>query len=64
MIADELVVVTITHEGYVKRMPIDIYKVQGRGGRGLTAANLRRGLYSIYLCSLYSFIYPILYGFR
>ncbi|MBW6514516.1 MAG: DNA gyrase subunit A, partial [Candidatus Syntrophosphaera sp.] len=41
LIADELVVVTITHDGYVKRIPIDTYRVQGRGGRGLTAANLK-----------------------
>jgi len=41
MIADELMVVTITHDGYVKRLPVDTYKVQGRGGKGLTGANLK-----------------------
>lgn len=41
MIADELMVVTITHDGYVKRLPIDTYKVQGRGGRGLTGSKLK-----------------------
>lgn len=58
MIADELVVVTITHEGYVKRMPIDIYKVQGRGGRGLTAANLREEdfIQYIFVASTHSYI--------
>ncbi len=41
MIADELMVVTITHDGYVKRLPINTYKVQGRGGRGLTGSKLK-----------------------
>lgn len=41
LIADELVVVTITHDGYVKRLPVDTYRTQGRGGKGLTAANLK-----------------------
>ena len=31
----EQVVVTITHSGYVKRLPVDQYKTQGRGGRGV-----------------------------
>jgi DNA gyrase subunit A len=36
LIADEDVVVTISHTGYVKRLPVDTYRAQGRGGRGLT----------------------------
>ena len=35
LIADEPVVVTISHEGFVKRMPMDTYRVQGRGGKGV-----------------------------
>lgn len=35
LIADEQVVVTISHEGFVKRLPIDTYRVQGRGGKGV-----------------------------
>jgi DNA gyrase subunit A len=35
LIADEPVVVTISHEGFVKRLPIDTYRVQGRGGKGV-----------------------------
>jgi DNA gyrase subunit A len=34
MIADEMVVITISHMGYIKRTPIHEYKVQSRGGRG------------------------------
>jgi DNA gyrase subunit A len=34
MIADEAVVVTISHLGYIKRTPLSEYRVQSRGGRG------------------------------
>jgi len=34
----EQVVVTISHSGYVKRLPAEQYKVQGRGGRGIIGA--------------------------
>ncbi|MDJ1500142.1 DNA gyrase subunit A [Xanthocytophaga agilis] len=34
MIADEEMVITITHEGYVKRTSLDEYRTQGRGGVG------------------------------
>lgn len=34
----EQVAVTITHAGYVKRLPVDQYRVQGRGGRGVIGA--------------------------
>jgi len=27
-------VVTVTHQGYIKRVPLNAYRVQGRGGRG------------------------------
>src|SRR2546421_4387422 len=33
LIAAEEVVVTVSHEGYIKRLPIDTYRSQGRGGR-------------------------------
>ncbi|MEJ2218965.1 MAG: DNA gyrase subunit A [Gemmatimonadota bacterium] len=35
LIPDERMVVTISHEGYVKRLPLDTYRTQRRGGRGL-----------------------------
>ncbi len=37
LIADEDVVVTISHTGYAKRMTTDTYRTQGRGGKGVTA---------------------------
>ncbi len=35
LIVDEPNVVTMTHEGFLKRMPMDTYRVQGRGGKGV-----------------------------
>ncbi len=43
LIADEQVVVTISHEGYIKRMPLDTYRKQGRGGRGVVGADSKEG---------------------
>ena len=37
LIDREDVVISITHSGYIKRLPVDEYKAQGRGGRGITA---------------------------
>jgi len=34
LVADEEVAVTVTHAGYIKRVPITEYRAQGRGGRG------------------------------
>ena len=35
LIPDEEMVITLTHQGYVKRIPVDTYRAQRRGGRGL-----------------------------
>ena len=40
-IEDEDVVITISHEGYVKRTPLSEYRRQGRGGKGLMGTNTR-----------------------
>lgn len=37
LIEEEDVVITISHTGYIKRMPSDTYRSQKRGGRGITA---------------------------
>jgi DNA gyrase subunit A len=34
LLADEEMVITISHSGYVKRLPLDTYRAQRRGGRG------------------------------
>ncbi len=41
LIAEETVIVTISHEGYVKRTPVAAYRKQGRGGRGVTGADTK-----------------------
>lgn len=41
LIADEDVVITITHQGYIKRIPANTYRSQNRGGRGVAALNKR-----------------------
>lgn len=41
LIREEEVVVTLTHLGYVKRLPVDTYRSQHRGGRGVTGLSTR-----------------------
>lgn len=41
MIADEDVVITISHMGYIKRTPLTEYRKQNRGGRGFTGSSTR-----------------------
>ena len=41
MIAEEDVVITITHNGYIKRTPVTTYRSQRRGGRGVQGAGSR-----------------------
>jgi DNA gyrase subunit A len=43
LIAPEDVVVTVSHVGYIKRLPTDTYKAQGRGGRGIKGTESREG---------------------
>lgn len=45
LIAEEDVVITITGRGYIKRMPLDTYRSQRRGGRGISAAGIRENDY-------------------
>ncbi|NBG89233.1 DNA gyrase subunit A [Isachenkonia alkalipeptolytica] len=41
MIEKEDVVITLTHFGYIKRLPVDTYKSQKRGGKGISALTTR-----------------------
>lgn len=41
LILEEEVVITLTHFGYVKRLPVDTYRSQHRGGRGVTGLATR-----------------------
>ncbi|QQY79769.1 DNA gyrase subunit A [Keratinibaculum paraultunense] len=41
MIEEEDVIITLTHFGYIKRVPEDVYKTQKRGGKGITGLTTR-----------------------
>jgi len=41
LIPDETCVITLSHEGYIKRMPINLYRTQARGGKGSSGTNLK-----------------------
>ena len=53
LIEEEQCVFTISNQGYVKRMPADLYRTQSRGGRGVNAQNLKEEDYvkSLYVAS-------------
>ena len=58
MIADEDMVVTISHSGYIKRLPIDTYRKQGRGGKGLSGLDLKEDDFveNIFVASTHAYI--------
>ena len=41
LIEEEVCAFTLSNQGYVKRMPVDTYRTQSRGGRGVNAQNLK-----------------------
>ena len=41
LIADAPCVVTLSHKGYIKRVPLDTYREQRRGGKGITGASTK-----------------------
>jgi DNA gyrase subunit A len=41
LIAEEDVIITVSRAGYVKRLPVDSFRRQGRGGRGVRGQNLK-----------------------
>ena len=58
LIKDEQCVVALTHFGYIKRMPIDTYKSQKRGGKGITGIATREEDFvkEIFTCSTHDTI--------
>ncbi|MFA5499263.1 MAG: DNA gyrase subunit A [Candidatus Cloacimonadia bacterium] len=58
LITEEEMVVTISHEGYIKRMPVDTYRQQRRGGKGLSATNLKDNdfIEKIFVASTHAYI--------
>ena len=41
LIAEEDIVITLTHQGYIKRQPVDTYRSQKRGGRGISGMSTK-----------------------
>jgi len=58
LIADEDMVVTITHAGYVKRLPVATYRSQHRGGKGMQGVNLKDSDFveRIFVASTHEFV--------
>lgn len=58
LVEDEQVVVTITNSGYVKRMPLDVYHTQKRGGKGIRAAGMKEEDFveKIFTCSTHDYL--------
>ncbi|MCB0858853.1 MAG: DNA gyrase subunit A [Solirubrobacterales bacterium] len=57
-IAEEQMVISLTNTGYVKRLPVDSYRRQHRGGVGVTGMNLKEGDYieHLHICSTHDFL--------
>ena len=53
LIEEETCAFTLSNHGYIKRMPVDTYRTQSRGGRGVNAQNLKEEDYvkSLYIAS-------------
>ncbi len=43
LITEEMMVVTVSQDGYIKRVPLDVYRAQGRGGRGIKGSEAKEG---------------------
>ncbi len=58
LIDEEACVYTLTHAGYIKRLPADTYKAQRRGGKGITAQSLREEDYveTVFTASTHDYI--------
>ena len=58
LIAEEDVAVTLSHAGYIKRIPLSTYRKQGRGGKGITGADTREGdfIEHIFIASTHDYI--------
>jgi DNA gyrase subunit A len=59
LIAEETVVITATRAGYIKRTPLDIYKSQGRGGKGRRGMSTRTAediIEYLFVASTHSYI--------
>ncbi len=58
LIPEEMMVVTVTREGYIKRTSLDQYRTQGRGGKGVSGAETKEGdfLWNLFVASTHDFL--------
>jgi DNA gyrase subunit A len=58
LITEENVAVTVSHDGYIKRMPLATYRTQARGGVGITGASMKDGdfIEDLFTASTHDFI--------
>ncbi len=58
MIADEDMVITMTHEGYIKRTSVNTYRAQGRGGKGVKGMESKENDYitTLFVASNHTYI--------
>ncbi len=58
LIAEEMMVVTVTHAGYIKRTALDQYRTQGRGGKGVSGAETKEGdfLWKLFVASTHDYL--------
>ncbi|MCH9626491.1 MAG: DNA gyrase subunit A [Chlamydiales bacterium] len=59
LIADEPVIITISEDDYVRRMPIDTFREQKRGGQGVTGFDIKRetdALKGVYVASTHDYL--------
>ena len=58
LIADEEMVITVSHQGYIKRIPSDTYRAQARGGRGISgmATKEEDWVESVFLASTHDYL--------
>jgi DNA gyrase subunit A len=58
LIADEDMVVTITHEGYIKNTPLSVYRSQRRGGKGKTGMSTKEADFveTVFVASTHSYL--------
>ena len=58
LIAEDLMVVTVSRDGYIKRVPADIYRAQARGGRGVRGSDAKEGdaLKSVFAAGTHDFL--------
>ena len=61
LIAEEDMVVTVSHAGYVKRSPLSEYRSQRRGGRGKTGASTKEDDFvsDLFVASTHAYLMPI-----